>query len=432
MNIKILNFLKEYGKNIILLVVIWVMFLILNVYTTLMADDYSYVFSFETGRRLNGIFEILKDVKYMFFNWSGRITSEILVKFFVYIGKIYFDIINSSIFILLIYLISKHIVGQKKVRIFNVIYSIFIVWFLTPVFGQVNLWIAGSITYLWSITFGLLFLLPYRLSLDKKIKIKRIFKIVLYIIGFFIGMTPQTITGCIFILCSIFIFIYLKKYKKIEKWMLIGIIILGIGIFISIIAPGNYVRLAQMAQEKNELLILNNIKRGYKNILPVIILQFVFYFLLKRKKIIINKMNYIYLFVVLVMIFLTIFLPPFSRRAYYGINILSYISLGIIFFQIDLNRKKYINFFLFILYFISFLYQFNKIAKLYSNRIKREKTIIEEQKKGIKNLKIEIIKSNTKYDAGYRLEDLRDKEYWTNQSIAKYYNLDSIEGIKNE
>ena len=195
-------------------ILIFIFFYIFNLYTPLYADDYSYSVSFLTQKRITCIYDIFISQIAHYQTMNGRSITHFLAQLFLYLGKPTFNIINSFVFILLIYLIYFHSYGTfKNFKISWFLLINFILWALTPAFGQSFLWLTGSSNYMYGIFIILIFLIPYRISLnDNYIKqnnnliIDIIKNIVCLFAGFIAGWTNEnTGVALIFIIFLILI-----------------------------------------------------------------------------------------------------------------------------------------------------------------------------------------------------------------------------------
>ena len=98
-NIKI----SKKQQTIIILVSIFIMMLVLNLLTPLIADDYSYSLSLD-GTKINSVMDVMNYQWWHYFNWGGRTIAHTLAQLFLLFPKIVFSIINPIIYISLIYL----------------------------------------------------------------------------------------------------------------------------------------------------------------------------------------------------------------------------------------------------------------------------------------------------------------------------------------
>ena len=81
--------------------------LILNFLTPLLADDYSYSLNL-SEKRISSIIDIFDYQVWHYFNWGGRTVAHTLAQIFLVFPKAVFNILNSFIYTVLIYLIYLH------------------------------------------------------------------------------------------------------------------------------------------------------------------------------------------------------------------------------------------------------------------------------------------------------------------------------------
>ena len=98
---------KELTKKqevIIILSSIFIMMLVLNIFTPLIADDYSY--SFGVNGRLKNIIDVIEKQINHYLTWGGRTVAHTIAQSFLLFPKIIFSIANTAIYTILIYIIS--------------------------------------------------------------------------------------------------------------------------------------------------------------------------------------------------------------------------------------------------------------------------------------------------------------------------------------
>lgn len=208
-------------------ILIFIFFYIFNLYTPLYADDYSYSVSFLTKERITCVYDIFQSQITHYKTMNGRSITHFLAQLFLYIGKPTFNIINSFVFISLIYLIYFHSYGTfKNFKISWFLLINFILWALTPAFGQSFLWVTGSSNYMYGIFIILIFLIPYRRTLNDNYINKEnniivcLTKSIIYLLaGVISGWTNEN-TGVALIFIILLILINNKvSNKKFALWM---------------------------------------------------------------------------------------------------------------------------------------------------------------------------------------------------------------------
>ena len=95
--------LSKKKQTIIILITIYLMMLVLNLLTPLIADDYSYSLGLD-NTKIDSIIDVLNYQWWHYFNWGGRTISHTIAQMFLLFPKIAFSIINPLLYIALIYL----------------------------------------------------------------------------------------------------------------------------------------------------------------------------------------------------------------------------------------------------------------------------------------------------------------------------------------
>ena len=161
-----------------------------------------------------------------------------LVQFFVWQGKLLFDVVNPLIVILLImeiYWISNKGEVSLNFKASRLCFIFAALWLFTPSFPNIYLWLTASCNYLWTTVILLAFLIPYvKKYFDDSFKCSAL---VMLVSGIIAGWTNEN-TVCWFILV-----IAIMVYKRREKWLIAGLIGLCTGYALLIFAPGNMERL---------------------------------------------------------------------------------------------------------------------------------------------------------------------------------------------
>lgn len=429
---------------IISIVIIFIAIFILNYYTPLIADDYEYSYIFWTDERISSLLDILISQAKHYIQWGGRSVAHTLGQISLMLGKPVFNITNSFMYLLLIVLICKHILGSKKITTILFIGINILVFLFTPVFGQTILWLIGSSNYLWCMVIMLLFLYPYRLYLDqKKLVLKPIFQsMYVAILGLLAGWTNENTSGAILLILILFLIIYKLKNYIIPKWAYIGGVFNLIGFLLMILAPGNYVRSSTLVDGNS--LFNKFLYRGvyitqqafeYLHILGLIFLVLLLmYFYINHRKIASLGIAFIYALSSIAAIYALILSPQSPPRAFFGAMCLMYIAVGIVFVKVYGANKiyRFLNrFFIIIgviLMGITYIGAFEDIKRTYNETKARQIYILEEMNKGNIVLEVIGIKPYKSHNALYGLDDISiDKQFWINRAIAKYYGLEAIQ-----
>ncbi|GCF94099.1 hypothetical protein NRIC_19900 [Enterococcus florum] len=233
--------------------------LLMNRYTPLMYDDYSY------SVKTQSFFSIFKDEYHQYMTWTGRSVVHVILRFFAKLPKPFFNVYNAAMFTILFYQMllltkMKKIDDINHLAFFKVLTIFATIWLFIPTFSDVFLWMAGSVNYLTAMVIMLSFILGYHHYMFSKNK-KR--GTPTKVIGFFLlGLlagwcNENTSGGTLVIVCGYVLIALLFQKRKIQLWMISGILGNVIGLTFMVIAPGNDIRATYF--DRNNLSFLGKI-----------------------------------------------------------------------------------------------------------------------------------------------------------------------------
>ena len=238
--------LKKNYKYLIL----FVFFLIIMFLSPICGDDWG---NYLEG--IQGFKHMIGQAIGMYFSWEGRILSRLLINFLT-CNKIIWNFINSGILISIIYLITIIIKPKNKKLIFF-LSTLTILLMNIYTFSQVVVWLAGNITYLFVIPLILYYL--YCLLNNKGNKL------ILIMLNIIIPLFVEH-TGILLVLINIYFIIkeYLKN-KKVDKLLLLYLLISIVSISSMLLSPGSRIRTKGENIDFNNLSILKKILYNIPN-----------------------------------------------------------------------------------------------------------------------------------------------------------------------
>ena len=258
-----------------IIVVFAALFLIRNIMTSLAADDYSYAFIWDGehwGNLMDGIGErqrvenchdIFVSLGSHYFTWGGRIPSMFFVQLFVWMGKGWFNIANTLVYVLLMLVLYWMAAGriESPAR-----HKGCLLWILMSMligvadYPSTMLWLTGACVYLWTALWQCLFLLPYVLAFrsspqctnaqspnlpnDQTTKRLNIFIIPF---GLLAGWSEEAGSLLTVLLTAALLFV-LHRQGRMERWMKLGFAALLAGSLLLLLCPGSLHRLQLMQQ----------------------------------------------------------------------------------------------------------------------------------------------------------------------------------------
>lgn len=436
---KITNFLNKNQKKIFL-VLIFASMLILNFLTPLLADDYSYGLNLN-GKRISSIIDIFDYQVWHYFNWGGRTIAHTLAQTFLIFPKAIFNVLNSFIYTVLIYLIYLHgkLNRKDKEQPYILLLIHLLLWFIIPVFGQSFIWLIGSCNYLWTTVIILYFLWLYR---KNSLSEKWYNLLLMFILGLLAGWTNENTSAGLIVILVFSLIINKVETKKIElsKTRLFGIIGTLAGFIIMICAPGNYIRSAEFKDDtfiiikiiKRALDITNNLENIVLPLL-IVIISLISLKVYHKKKI--EKEAYTFILGGFAAIYAMVLSPTFPERAWTGAIIFFVIAIIILVYDLNTTNRLYkfilVDFciILSIIYigqYINTARDINYLRRTWNDRI----DIINESNKD-KIFEFYKYETYNSKNPAYDLSDIGDDpEVWPNNSISKYYGINGIKAIQ--
>ena len=422
---------------ICILAAVFCLMLILNSFTLYCCDDYEYKYSFATGERISSLKDIIPSMKAHAYTMNGRLFAHSLVQLFDMLPKAVFNVANSAMFTLLIFMIFR-LTYSKTVNCLLLVSAFCMIWLFTPAFGQVFLWLDGSVNYLWGAVFCLSFLSIYiRAFLYGKYIQKKFLKPLLFVYAFFVGgyleNTAVATIVCAALLCLLCIF-YRKDKIHFEYLIAIGCLIAGMLFMIT--RPGEAYKGAASFDRYylNVEYILNICKLLFVPFLSYICMNILAAFSAKGNMDIKRILLAFVLFIGSVCAnFVMIFSRVYPERCALIVAVLL-ITANIIMFSLTV-KTEYKAFAacaaaaLIIVSAYSGIYGCKDVVRTYEIMKANEK-ILSEAHGTEETIVIPVVHAETKYSSSSGLVYLGEDSAsdWPNMFVARYYDLGGVIG----
>lgn len=239
-------------KKKIFFISIFIFFLLIFFLSPISGDDWG---NYIEGSR--GLYKSITEAIGMYFSWEGRFISRVLINILTY-HKVLWNIVNSLVITGTIFLIIKIINPRKKI-----IYLLSLLVFLLMniyTFSQVVPWLAGNITYLFPIPLLLLYFY-FIFSNKKDNRLIVLFSILNLIMTMFVEHM-----AIILIFSNILFIIYRYiKNKKIDKELILYLVISIVGTLVMLLSPGTAYRSSVENIDFNKLSIIGKILSNIPN-----------------------------------------------------------------------------------------------------------------------------------------------------------------------
>ena len=288
---------KFFWLDYVAVAIIVIAFFIISYCGFFFSDDLSMAYGGtpvghgERVREISSILDVFKLSWWWYFHLGGRLFS-VTSQYFIcgLLGnKVWFDIVNTMFFVLLIAVCGSLVRNDKKGHICYVLLFALSFWFLCPKPDETLFWLAGSTTHLWGNTLAFVLLWFFLKYKDASFGVMG--KLGLFFLSVF---TAAEFIPCVSI-CGAFVVYYVMHIKRFKGNAVPIVVGFAIGSMILLFAPGNFIRASLLGGSKsifaNIMGLMNNpileIKK-YKTLWIFLIV--LFFGWIKNKKVVKNWM----------------------------------------------------------------------------------------------------------------------------------------------
>ena len=248
----------------VLLLLFAVPFLFRNMLLPMVGDDFSYAFIWDgehygnlmddigPRERIDSLGDIFVSQWSHYFTWGGRTISMIFIQFFAWVGKGWFDVANTVVFVLLMLVLYWLAVGkvESPARHKGTFFWVMI----CMLFGVMDyistmLWMTGACVYLWTGLWECLFLLPFACEGFTHLSKRHpaLFTLAMAPMGLVAGWSEEA-GSLVTVLLTAFFLYGAWREKRMERWMVVGFVFLLVGCGLLMLCPGSLHREALMLE----------------------------------------------------------------------------------------------------------------------------------------------------------------------------------------
>lgn len=430
---------SESGKKAfsVFLLILFIIMFGFNLLTPMLADDFSYSFSFETDTRIEHVGEIFPSMAAHRHMLNGRVIPHSFVQLFLMMPKIVFDVFNALNAVLLAVLVCFLFRGNYKRCSLLCLCGAFMLWNFTPAFGQNFFWLDGAVNYSWGISVLLIFLLPFiRDYLGREKPVSPVLTVLSVVFAFIAGSWSENGSiAAIFAALCLSVLLY-RRERKISFPRLLSLLFAIAGFVFLMTAPATAGRAGEMNFSALAASLKNIVTASQKVLLlPYIIYALSFFMAFPSKDSKRLALSVIFFVAGLGSLCSFIFANYFTPRHFCVTLVFTVIACLINFdLLMESGSKRLVQGFTIacaVVFAFNFVLGALDNLVIFGKSVQRERLISEALSRGEKNVCVEAYQPSTPYSAAYGLDDLYpdpQSDTWPNISIAMYYGLDSIEG----
>ena len=425
------------GKDPLLPVfaLVFIIVLIFSSLTPMLADDFSYCFSWADNSRIKSIIQIIPSMAAHRVVTNGRVFAHALVQAVLMLPKAVFTLLNALNALLLAVLIARYLSSRRRGLLLTV--GAMMLWCFTPAFGQVFLWLDGAVNYSWGMSVFLLFLWQYigaYLGRERRPSTARDI-LLLFLAVIAGGYSENGSIAAIFIALCLSALVLIRDKRL--PWQLIAGIVLSIGGFIFLMSAG--ATQGRSAGLDISLMIRNLrdiVRDTSEQLLPLYIIYALCFtlclaFKADRKKLVLSA---VLLLAGMGSLAAFVFAAYFTGRHFCFTVVFTVLACLILLDALTDKNKLLPAQLLCAVMLVLFAFDFSlgavDVAAVYKASLEREAVIQAALDSGESDIELEVYLPATKYSAAYDLRDLYpEPDEWPNYSLADYYGLGSITGV---
>ena len=412
---------------------IFLLILLCNMLTPYHADDYAYHFRFDNSELVDSVSDIIPSMIAHGKILNGRLVAHTLVQFFEMLPKFIFNFVNAAMFAALLRLCCSFIAPNVRNN-FALLLVFCYVWLVVPAFGEVFLWLDGSINYLWAVCANLLFLLYYFRYYNSSAEISSFAgKAALIILGFIAGAFQESMATATFVLAAAFLLLKgLYRKEKIGASWIIALLAFACGILFMAIQPGEVSlklhTLSYFGYYRSFVTVMNVFK-----MLKVPGLIYVVLFVLcilgghSKEKLL---LSFVFILGFICANGVMLIAPIYPVRC--AMPAVIYLIMADVILVVELfdDYRRLISSMAAVIFVATLfwcIYGAGDCAATFMQNMANKRTILEGKEAGQTEFRIPSLYASTKYSVAYGISFPTAEEYG-NVYMSQYYGVDSIAG----
>ena len=425
---------RSRGLEIFVPAAVFVVLLLCNVKTPMIADDYAYCFSFADGQRVDSLGDIFASMSAHRLWMNGRVIAHFLVQLFLMLPPLAFDLVNSAAFAAAVWL-TAYLARKRGEKDGLLLLGAFcLLWIYTPAFGQVFLWLDGSVNYLWSVLFSLMMLKVFAAKFLEDRELPGPWRWLFPLYCFAVGAYCEpSATGTVFC-CALLLALGRILYKqRLSPWLLLSLVTAFAGFLYMVLAPGE-------VNNKSATLTLSGVSYGfvnsmelYRQLWPLLLIYLALAFAAWHLKADTRRQLLALSFILASIA--GVFVLSFAgyaepRSACYGC-FMAVAASAVLFSTVLDSRFRPALLFALTAALAATMYWgavgVQDICESCAQQERNEALVLEALEAGSRAVTVEPVYFATKYSAGSGLGYLSsDPGAWNNVYMAEYYGLDSL------
>ena len=447
---------REKVIFLLILVLSFAAVFVLNVFTPMLSDDYSYAMEVQ---KASSFWDLFRQEYHQYMTWNGRSVAHLLLRIFLYMPSPVFKAANSLAFVGLSCVMVRLASPYKKYDCYTLLMVQLGLWLYAVDFSETILWEDGACNYLWGAWIILSFMLLERNTLMRGEKqTGRTAGALRTAEGFAFGViagwcNENTSGGCFLFLLALFI-VSRKRGQKIPAAYLAGMAGNAVGLAILVLSPGARLR-ASYNTDENYTGVLGllariqkitlTIRENFGTILAVLLICIIVLWFQQNRKAAAKTAMYGMLF--LATSYALMATRQTQARAFFGAGLFLIIGVVYALRQImDAEKRERTDsailqmagWSILAVLLMEFLFTYadnaTNVGRIWRDERNRVAYIKEQAAAGVSEITVPMVHTDfyNGYSAIAKMEMAEDSGYWINIFYEQYYGVASIHAIPYE
>lgn len=419
---------------------VFFLILVFSAMTPMLADDYSYCFSWVDDARIRSLGQIVSSMALHRQLTNGRVFTHGLVQFLLMFPRGLFALLNACAAVLLLFLFRSYLGRLSSPRRALLLSAgALLLWDVTPVFGQVFLWLDGAVNYGWGLCLLLLFLRPYAALWLRGEAAGPLWRKLLFLfLAFLAGTWSESASPAVFLAALCLLLLSALRDRKADPFLLLALAAELLGILFLLLAPATRGRASSGFDPSSLASNLQSVLLQSKTVMLPLYLLYAGTLVLaltrrtEKRSLILSGI--LLLSGAAALLAYTVAAYFTSRHFCFAVCVTVLAELVLL---AELLRAEQPLLPRLVaagaLVWALFLFPLGAldIAVTYKHFREREAAIQQALDAGEREIRLEVYVPSTPYSAPYQLEDLSPEPHvWPNISLEIYYGIDSICGFQ--
>ncbi len=424
---------------VFLYLAVFLVMLVLTALTPMLADDYSYCFSWADNRRITSPLQIPASMAVHRQLTNGRVVAHALVQLILLAPKAVFSVLNACLAVFLFLLFARYTRAENdKRRLLLLLLGALLLFNELPAFGQVVLWLDGAVNYGWGMVFFLLFLLPYAEAFLGRERKKSLFRDLAFLLfAPLVGAYSENGSLAMLFAALCLTLLTALREKRLTWQAPAGLLLGVLGYCFLMSAPATRGRSAGLdlsSWAANFKYILNLCRDQLLPLFFLFALCFALCLLLRadRRRMILSAVLFLAGLGSLASFFFASYFVP---RHFCFTVFFTVLACLLLFSALLELRRPLLPVLTAAALAVLFAFNFSlgalDVLVIHRHFLLREARIREALAAGETKVALEVYEPATRYSAALGLDDLNMEEsrIWPNWSLADYYGLEEVQGL---